>query len=77
MQIIRTYPTGSSIFHYMATDGSTKELCNPWPVALFFDPPQQPTALGSMGTDHSMTFHGTVAGHDTRVLLDSGATLFH
>lgn len=30
--------------------------------------------LGSVGTDHAMIFSGSIAGHGTTVLLDTGAT---
>ena len=74
MKLLRNYSKGSQIFFHKNQNGSTAELLCPWSVAIFYDPPQPPAHLGSVGAEHAMTFPGSVAGHDTNVLLDTGAT---
>lgn len=39
IQILRTYPEGSSIFLHKAKDGSIHTLQSSWPAVVFYDPP--------------------------------------
>lgn len=72
-RLLKSYPTGTQLFTIAGSNLTT--LAAPWPVQLWYDPPEPDAKLSAIApkVSYTMTFRGRAGHTDVTTLVDSGA----
>lgn len=79
MQLLKEYPAGTTIFTVRGnTNDAHKTYSVPYPLQVWYDPPQQP-ALRIANPDKALMFTCTIGKQRATALIDTGAshTIIH
>lgn len=72
-RLLKSYPRGAQLFAHSGSNVTT--LAAPWPVQLWYDPPEPDAKLSAVApkVSYTMTFRGHAGHTPVSTLVDSGA----